>query len=65
MVSGIATEEAAVSLDEAETAEIIAAAIEDAQDVADAGIDEAGDSAEAEAVVEEAESVDEDKGGTV
>lgn len=36
VVSGIVTEEAAVSLDETETAEIIAAAAGDAQDVADA-----------------------------
>ncbi|MNC24019.1 YtxH-like protein [compost metagenome] len=63
VVSGIATEEAAVSLDETETAEIVAAAIEDAQDVADAGIGEAGDSAEA--VLEEEDlTVDADKGGT-
>ncbi|MNE48212.1 YtxH-like protein [compost metagenome] len=64
VVSGIATEEAAVSLDETETAEIVAAAIENAQDVADAGIGEAGDSAES--VLEEEDlTVDADKGGTV
>ncbi|MNR37008.1 hypothetical protein D3C85_1549890 [compost metagenome] len=50
-------------MDETETAEIVAAAIEDAQDVADAGIGEAGDSAEA--VLEEVDlTVDADKGGT-
>lgn len=62
VVSGIGTEEAAVNLDEAETAEIIAAADEDAQDVADAGIGEAGDSADAEAVLEDVSADEEDKG---
>ena len=61
VVSGVGTEEAAVSLGEAETAEIIEAAAEDAQDVADAGIAEAGDSADTEAVLEDV-SAEEDKG---
>ncbi|MNE36527.1 hypothetical protein D3C80_1303400 [compost metagenome] len=58
MVSGIAAEEAAVNLDEAETAEIIAAAAEDAQDVADAGDT-------ADAVLEEESAAKDDKGGVL
>lgn len=55
VVSGIATD-AAASLDEAETAEIIAAAGQDAQDVADAG--------KGGAVLKDLPE-DEDKGGTL
>ncbi|CAM4335252.1 YtxH domain-containing protein [Paenibacillus typhae] len=58
VVSGIVAEEAAVSLDEAETAEIIAAAAEDAQDTADAG-----DSANA--VLEDGSAAKDDKDGVL
>ncbi|WP_052380371.1 YtxH domain-containing protein [Paenibacillus camerounensis] len=61
VVSGIVIEEAAVRLDETDTAEIIAAAAEDAQDVADAGVESAEDSADA--VLQDA--VIDDKDGSI